>query len=131
MDRDDVEAARTVREAVAHDVVDGELRDPVLLQPRDRFGRLAELVTVARLDLDEHDRLAIARDDVNFSTPPAVAPGKYCVPPAGQFAAREIFAGFSERDAGLGHDPPALQDRVHDRPAEPSSLFLRSLDLGQ
>src|SRR3954468_15864910 len=98
---------------MSHDVVERDPGDPMALQSGDRFGGLSELVTLARLDLDEHDHLAVARDDVNFSTPRAVAPGKYCVPATGQLFAREILAGFSKGDAGLRHDPIVLQNNDH------------------
>src|SRR5262249_48618205 len=98
--------------------------DPVALQPRDRIGGLAELVTVARLDLDEDDRPAVARDDVNFSTTRAVAPGKYCVPATRQLLAREIFAGFSKGNAGLRHDP---HSSARQRPQSESPRALRRL----
>ena len=68
-----------------------------------RLAAVAERATLPRLHFDEHDRLAVARDDVHFSTTSAVAPRKNCVPSPFELGAREIFAGFPKSDAGLRH----------------------------
>src|SRR5215470_12561125 len=68
MDGYDVEPARLAREPVPRHVIDRQLRHCPLLEWRDGFGRRAELVRLARLHLDEDERRAIARDDVQFST---------------------------------------------------------------
>src|SRR2546422_320815 len=68
-------------------------------------GQCSRPMTLARFHFDEHQRRAVARDDVNFSTSSPVAPGKYCVPSARELRAREIFAGFSKGHASMGHDP--------------------------
>src|SRR5918911_968683 len=96
LNRHHVEPAGTLGDVLAHDVVGGQPRHAQLLQPRDRLGRVAEPVAVARLHFHEYQRRAVARDDVDFSTAPAVPPGKYCVPAPFELATREIFASFSE-----------------------------------
>ena len=101
MDRHDVEAAGAVGEPVPRHVVERELRHPPALERRHRLGRLAERPALPRLHLDEHQRLAVARDDVQFATAAAVAPGKNCVPAPLELRAGEIFAGFPESRRGL------------------------------
>src|SRR6185295_18651481 len=96
MDRHDVEAAGTAREVMSHHVVEREPCHPPALERSDRFGRVSERTTLPRLHLDEHQRGAIPRDDVQFATAPPVAPRNYCVPAPLQLAAREIFACFPE-----------------------------------
>src|SRR5471032_3404226 len=103
LDRHDVEAARAIREVMSGHVVERDLRDPPALERGDGFSRLAEPPAVARLDLDEHQRGAVTRDDVNFSTTPAVAPGNNGVPARLELRAREIFTGFSKGDTSLRH----------------------------
>src|SRR5262249_14162347 len=80
-----------------------ELHNSMLLQRRDGLPAVAERVAVTSLDFDEDDRIAVARDDVNFSTAPAVAPGKNCPPALLERLTREIFAQFSEADPVLRH----------------------------
>src|SRR5438477_7359007 len=48
MDRNDVEAARAVRQVIAHHVVERELGDLSAFEAGDRIGRRAEGVAVAR-----------------------------------------------------------------------------------
>src|SRR5919202_1195206 len=103
LNRHDVESAGTLAEVLSHDVVGGEPRHSQPLQRGDRLGRLAEGAAVARLHFDEHERRTIARDDVNFSTLPAVPSGKYCVPATLELATCEIFARFPELLARLRH----------------------------
>src|SRR5581483_1594427 len=110
---DDVEAARHAGQAMPHHIVDCDLRHSALLEPRHGLGREAEGVAVAGLDLDEHDRHAVARDEVQFSPTAAVAAGKNCVPAALELADREIFAHFSEVGALSGHGGGGQQDVDH------------------
>jgi hypothetical protein len=98
---------------MSHHVLGRELHDPPLLERGDRFSRPAERVTVARLHFDEHQRRAVARDDVDFSTAPAVPPGKYCVPAPFELATREIFASFSELRARQRHPCALVQHLGH------------------
>src|SRR2546428_2610615 len=71
MDRHHVKPAWIVRQPATSHVIERELHHPPPLDPRDRFGGVAEVVGLARLHFDEDQRLAIPRDDVQFSTPPA------------------------------------------------------------
>src|SRR6266576_6417654 len=84
--RDDVEPARTGGQAMSHHVVARELRDPAALEAGDRFGRLTERAAIARLHLDKYQRRPVSRDDVQFSTALAVAPGNNCVAAALELA---------------------------------------------
>ena len=92
---------------LSREVVDGHLRHPPLLQWRDRVRTVAIVPPVPCLHFHKHDRLAIARDAIQFSAAPAVAPGNNCVPALLELHAREIFAGFPKSDAGLRHASPA------------------------
>ena len=96
IDHHDIEAARTIVQAMPGEVVNRHLCNAVLLQSSDCGGAAAELAAGSRLHFDEHRHLAIASDDVNFSKASSVATRKNCVPAARQFRAREIFSKFSE-----------------------------------
>lgn len=76
VDDHDVEAAWSIVQLVPREEVDCHLCKPTLLPRRDRLGAAAEVVAFARLDLDERRDLVVARDDVNFSKPRAVATRK-------------------------------------------------------
>src|SRR5581483_10484271 len=108
--RDDVEAARDAGEAMPHHIVDGGLGDAPLLERRHRVVAVAEFVAVARLHLDEDDRRAVARDDVQFSPAATVAAGKNCVPAAFELGDGEIFAQFSKARTGVGHGDAGQQE---------------------
>src|SRR5580700_1354176 len=90
VNRDHVEAARAARETVPDHIALRELRDAAALPEVDRLRRVAEGVAPPRLHLHEHDRVAVARDDIQFAAPASVAAGNDCVPPALQLATREI-----------------------------------------
>src|SRR2546423_9737321 len=109
MNRHDVEPAGTLADVLSHDVIGGELPESQPLQPGNRLRRLTETVSVARLHFHEHQRRTVARDDVDFSTPPAVPSGKYCVPAAFELATRQIFAGFAELHPRLRHARALVQ----------------------
>src|SRR5260370_35475221 len=79
--RHHIEPARAIVKAIACDVVERELRDPPLLESGDRFGSLTERPPAAGLHLDEHERPAVSRDDVQFAAPLAVAAGQHCGAP--------------------------------------------------
>src|SRR5262249_40696328 len=88
LNRHDVEPAGTISEAVTRQVVSRERHHPAPLERRNRFGCCTELEPAARLDFDEDRRLAVARDDVEFATPPAIPAGNNCVPAPFELAAR-------------------------------------------
>ena len=108
---------------VARQVVDApSTRSLPLLARRHRLGRGPELRGRPRLDLDEHDRLAVARHDVDFAMPRAVAARKNCVPAALELGDGAIFAGFSEllalrRSCCRQQRQGCRHDRVSRRPA--------------
>src|SRR6266478_3000821 len=105
LDRHHVEATGTIRQSMAHQVLERQLHDPPALQARDRLGRAAEPAAVARLDFDEDEGGAVTRNDVQFATTAAVAPLNDCVPAAFQLATGQIFADFPERDSCVTHEP--------------------------
>ena len=82
------------------------------LRRRHRLGRLAELAAVARLDLDEHQRRAVARDDVHFATARPVAPGKNCVPAPLQLAHARSSPIFPRRLPAPASSPAIAQRRL-------------------
>ena len=96
VNRDDIEPTRTVDQPVPRQVVLRDAGHPPALEPRHRFHPGAKLAPFARLDLDEDDGLAIARDDVQFSTATPISTGKNCVPATLQLLAGEIFAQFPQ-----------------------------------
>ena len=93
-DRDDVEAAGAGVWAPPSEVVGGHQDDLPALAGRDGFDGDAVSSGSARFHLDEDQRRAVARDDVDFASPGAVAAINNCVPPAQQFVAGEIFPDF-------------------------------------
>ena len=109
LDGHDVEAARAPGEATAREIVEGEQGHATTLEAGDGVDRPAELPPHARLDLDENDGGAVARDDVQFATPQAIAAGNNCVPATFELATREILADFTERLPGTRHQPHSQQ----------------------
>ena len=75
-------------------------RHAVTLGECQRVFRAAVTRGPACLDFDKHQRITVARHDVDFAGACAVAPGKNRVPLSPQFVAGEILAGFS-KDAVL------------------------------
>src|SRR5262245_32755736 len=103
VDGDDVEAAASVEQIVARQVVNGDALHAAALAAGDRIGRLPELVAVARLHLDEHRGLAVAGNDVHFSIAPPIASLENCVPEPAQLTAREILPVSAKRLPGVRH----------------------------
>src|SRR5262249_47951232 len=95
----DIEPARAQPDMIARQILFRQSREAAALEPRYRLGRLAELAPSPGLDLDEHQRRAIPRDNVQFAASAPVSAGKNCVPATLEFLAREIFADFAEDDA--------------------------------
>jgi hypothetical protein len=92
IDRDDIEPTRTLNQVVPRQIVQRDTGHPSSLEQRDRLRARAELTPLARLDLDEDDRLTIARDDIQFSSPTSIPAGKYFVPSSLKLLAGQIFA---------------------------------------
>jgi hypothetical protein len=92
VDRHDIEATGTLDQVVPRHIVQPDARHPSSLEQRDRLGARTELTSFAGLDLDKHNRLAIARDDVQFSAAAPIPAGKNCVPSTLKLLAGEIFA---------------------------------------
>ena len=85
-----------VRQSMANQII---LRDACHVPPLERVtasDTSPELAPLPRLHLDKTTGLAIARDDVQFSTATPISPGKNCVPATLQLLAGEIFAQFPE-----------------------------------
>src|SRR4026207_844729 len=68
-------------------------------------------MAVSRRVRDEHEGRAVAGDDVQFATTPAVAPRNYCVPAPLELLAREIFARFPENLSAGCHVATSLPIR--------------------
>ena len=81
----------------------GEVDDAAALELGDRFYSVAKFPAIPRFDLDEHNRRAVARDDVEFAAAGTIAAGKNCVPAPFELATREILAQFPEILAGSRH----------------------------
>ena len=64
MNGHDVETARTLGKMVADDEVLGKGGDAPLFESSHGFCCVTEIVSIARLHFDEHERRAVARDDV-------------------------------------------------------------------
>ena len=86
-----------------HHVFGCQADDSLPLLPGDRFSGIAELAAVARLHFNKHQRRSVARDDVQFAATAPVPPRNNCVPAALELAAREIFAGFPEKNTVARH----------------------------
>jgi hypothetical protein len=85
-----VEPARPVNPPLLHHIRFRQPHNRPPLPHRHRFRRIAEIVILARLDLDEYQRLAVTRNDVNFARATAPSPGNNCVPASFEFGDREI-----------------------------------------
>src|SRR5262245_50528227 len=103
MNRHDVETARSIVPQRLCRIQRREPDETASLHARHRFRCVAKVARLARLDLDERQRLPVARDDVNFSTLFAPAPVENFIPAALELLNREIFARFSESLALPGH----------------------------
>src|SRR5262245_43347893 len=101
VDGDDIESTRTLDQIVPCHIVQRHTCHAPPFERRDRLRACTELAPFARLDLDEHHDLPVARNDVQFSTPAPVTAGKNCVPAALELLAGEIFAEFPQRLSGL------------------------------
>jgi hypothetical protein len=87
------------------EIVERHRADLPALPQRNGLDCLSVFPAPPRPHLNENDCLLVLADDVNFSKAGAVPPGKNCVPATLQFAAREIFPGFSDELAigRMGH----------------------------
>ena len=74
LDRHDVEPARTIVYVMADHIVERHGGKTTAFEGGDRLRRQPIAAAVPGLDLDEHQGRAIERNDVDFSTSPAVAP---------------------------------------------------------
>mgnify|MGYP006110399623 CR=1 FL=1 len=97
VDSHHVEAAGAVQYPLSHKKVERDSDNLLLLARRDR--REAPSVSIAgpRLDFDEHQRPRSAGNDVDLTTPSAVATRKNRVPTTRQLVARELLPQFPER----------------------------------
>ena len=77
-------------------VAAGHVDEPTLLREVDGRTRTAETGVATGLDLDEHQRVAFARDDVDFAPPGAVPARKNWVPATTKLAAGQVFPVFSK-----------------------------------
>lgn len=100
VDRDNVETARTPREPLAGEKIEGNAGHAATLEASDGLAAGAEVVPIPRLHFDEHNGLAVARDNIDLATAPAVATGKNSVPSSLELATREIFSGFPQLLSG-------------------------------
>jgi len=95
-DADDVEAHRTLVETeLAHELARGAL-DLELLAPLDRLERGAEPVLRARLHLDEDERVAVERDDVDLAVVTAIVPAHDGVAAPAQIARGRALSARSQ-----------------------------------
>src|SRR6185312_6419287 len=89
MNRHDVEAAGALVDLVLRQILRGQAYEPALLHRRHRFGRGSEFMAGSRFDLDEHQRVAVARDDVDLA-------GGHPIP-AGDDGVAACFKGFARQ----------------------------------
>jgi hypothetical protein len=106
INRHDVESASLVGPPHPREIVERHGGYATPFPERHRLGRLTTSSRPPRFHFDKHHRLAVARDDVNFSKAGAISTRKNCVPEALEFRARNVFAAFTEglarRDNGHG-----------------------------
>src|SRR2546426_6705141 len=95
-DGHDIEPAPPVEPPAAREIIHRHPPDAALLPHGDGLSAVAVLHAAARLHLDKHNHVVVARDDVNFSVLGSVTTGKNCVPAAPELGTREIFPGFSK-----------------------------------
>src|SRR5262245_52825859 len=99
IDRDHIEATGTIDQLVARHVVERHPREATLLRPADGFRGGPISFADPSLHFDEDRRLAVARDDVDFAMPRAVAAGKNCVPSPLERGDGNILSCFSKTEA--------------------------------
>ena len=92
IDRYHIEPARTIDDRIPGEIIDRHCDDSALLVACHRLRRGPELHRRLQSDLNEDDRFAILRNDVNFAMPRAVASFKNYVPAIGEFSTRDFFA---------------------------------------
>jgi hypothetical protein len=102
-DRDDVEPAALLEQAVLLEKLEGGERQAVLFFQGDRLGGLA---LPARLDLDEDQCRAVAGDEVDLPARGPVAAHQNVKPLAPQASRGRAFASVSQ---------PSVQKGPHDR----------------
>src|SRR5688572_12709365 len=109
-----VEPARAIDDASPCEKLFGQARDPLLLLASHGRAAAPERIPRPRFHLDEHQRLASLRDDVNFSVPTPVATLENCVPAALQLGTRELFPDFPQRlTADTCHALPERTSRAN------------------
>src|SRR5947208_2990051 len=81
-DGHDIEPAPPIEPSAARKIIHSHPPDAALLPHGDGLSPVAVLPAGARLHLDKHNHVLVARDDVNFSVLGSVTPGKNCVPAA-------------------------------------------------
>jgi hypothetical protein len=117
IDGDHVEPAGLLGEAMPGQVVHGYIGHTPSLEPGDRVGSPAKLTTIARFHFDEHHRLPVAGDDVQFSTAAAVPARKNCITTPFELPNREIFSGFAEGLPSARHRAIIQQALRHLQPS--------------
>jgi hypothetical protein len=93
-DRHDVEAAAHFKHVVFAHELKGDVREPSLFLRSDRLGRNA---VPSRFHFDEHQRVAIARDQVNLTTLGSIAVQQDAHAVAFQMPRGGSFSAFAEQ----------------------------------
>jgi hypothetical protein len=96
VDGDDIEAARLVESIAPREIVERHGGDAALFPRRHAFGRAAVSSRPSRFHFDEHDGVAVLRDDVNFSKPRAIPACKNCIASPLQLAHGKVFPLYSD-----------------------------------
>src|SRR3989338_5674429 len=114
---DDVKPAQRLAQSPARQILLRQTNQPALLAPVHGEGRIAELRAPPRLDLDEHEGVAVVRHHVQFAPPRAVIALHDAVAATRERRRRDGLAVRAARARVSGHAtrlPPAPRERSDD-----------------
>ena len=96
-DGDHVEAGGIFQQAMAFQEAHRQPGEPPLLLLVHGLGRMAGLLRLPRLDLDEDDRLAVQHHQIEFAGAELIAAGENLVAAAAEKPGRRRLAPLAER----------------------------------
>src|ERR1043166_6638233 len=98
MNRDDVERAGTIVNAVRRKICGRQPYQLALFRRGDRFGRRSEFMAGPRLHFDEYQRGPITRHDVDLAGRHTISSSDDRIPARLELLARQVFAGDPQTD---------------------------------
>ena len=116
---------------VAREIVGGHPHQTLLFLQRHRLLRIAKTATLPRLDLDEHQVVAVARDDVELAVRGAVTPRRaWRIRGVRARRTRGLRRYLPNVQPRLGHADRSRQGRCHRGRGSSSMMPHRGVGLG-